>query len=533
MPLSRRRFLTAAAPLGLGPLLPACDADVDGADVDDADIDGGGADPVFRHGVASGDPLPDRVVLWTRVTPGADQLAPVAVRYWVASDAEMSTIVQSGGSTTGPERDYTVKVDVGSLVPGATYYYRFDALGESSVVGRTRTLPVGAVGRLRLCVVSCSNYAFGFFNAYRSIAAREDLDLVLHLGDYIYEYRNAEYGDGVPLGRVPAPDREILTLADYRERHAQYKTDPDLQEVHRQHPLCVVWDDHEVANDASRDGAQNHQPEAEGDYAQRKASALQAYREWMPIRELSGDDVSRIYRSFAVGDLADVILLDTRHVGRDAQAADECETEQLADPARSLLGAAQEAWLLEQLDDSLARGARWRLLGQQVMMGQLVNLVAQPACVFSRDQWDGYAASRTRLLTHLEERAIDNVVVLTGDIHTSWALDLSLDPFDPAVYEPASGSGSLAVELVTPAVTSAGIEDPLLAAQLTALVGTTHGHVKFVELTRRGYLLLDVTSERVQAEWYFLQTILERGSGEELAAVFEVRAGTNHLTAPA
>jgi alkaline phosphatase D len=251
----------------------------------------------------------------------------------------------------------------------------------------------------------------------------------------------------------------------------------------------------------------------------------------MPLRELPGDDLSRIYRSFPVGDLADVILLDTRHVARDPQVLDACNTEQLNDPARTLLGAAQEGWLFEQLDVSLARGARWRLIGQQVMMGQLVNVIVQPPCAFNTDQWDGYAASRTRLLAHLEERAIHNVVVLTGDIHTSWAIDLSFDPFDPAVYEPASGSGSLAVELVTPAVTSAGIEDPLLAAQLTALVGMTHGHVKFVDLTRRGYLLLDITPERVQAEWYFLQTILEPDPGEELAAVFEVRAGENRLTA--
>jgi alkaline phosphatase D len=251
-------------------------------------------DPVFRHGVASGDPLPDRVILWTRVTAPGDV---VPVRWVVADDPKLARVVAGGEVQTGSERDYTVKVDVTGLRPATTYYYRFESGRGQSPIGRTRTLPARNVSRIRLGVVSCSNYPFGYFNAYAALARRADLDAILHLGDYIYEYQNGRFGDGGKIGRIPDPNAEILSLADYRARHAQYKADPDSQAIHRQHPFIVIWDDHELANNAWSGGAENHNPDkAEGDWFVRRNAAVRAYFEWMPIREDAASLGPRIYR---------------------------------------------------------------------------------------------------------------------------------------------------------------------------------------------------------------------------------------------
>lgn len=513
MPLSRRTFLYIP-PLALLPVLPGC-----------GDDDNAG-NP-FVHGVASGDPLPDAVVIWTRVSAD-DTTRPVDVDWLVATDMRLEQVVARGVVTTDGRVDYTVKVDVTGLEPGATYFYRFSALGDDSPLGRTRTARQGAIDRLRFALASCSNYPYGFFNAYAAIARRADLDAVLHLGDYLYEYGEGEYGTGAAIGRTPQPTTEILTLADYRTRHAQYKTDPDLQEAHRQHPFIAVWDDHETANDAWRDGAQNHTPELEGDFAARKAAALQAYFEWMPIRGLMTAE-GRVYRTFQFGALADLIMLDTRTVGRDQQVVDPCDTASISDAERQLLGREQESWFFGELVASQTRGARWRLIGQQVMMGQLVNVLTPDACIFGTDQWDGYPAARSRVLGALAENEIDNVVVLTGDIHSSWGNDITANPFDPASYDGATGAGSLAVEIVTPSVTSPGIEDATQADALVGAILMTHPHVRYVNLNRHGYALIDVTPERVQAEWYHVDTILERRGDEVLAHALQVLSGDSHL----
>lgn len=521
MSITRRDFFVRTAPLGALPFFPdKCD------DLFVQD------DPPFLHGVASGDPLARGVILWTRVTPSPEAPAQIRVDWVIAKDPELEHVVQRGTQVTSAESDYTVKVDVDRLKPATTYYYRFASVGHASILGRTRTLPEGSVERVRLACTSCSNYPFGFFNAYRLIGQRADLDLVLHLGDYLYEYANGEFGDGTPLGRVPEPDREIVALDDYRTRHGQYKTDPDLQEAHRQHPFIVVWDDHETANDAWTGGAENHQPASEGSWAERKQAAFKAYMEWMPIREGSHSAEGRIYRSFRVGKLLDLIMLDTRLVGRDQQLADPCDPETL-DPARQLLGEEQEAWFLRELEKSQKRSTRWRFVGQQVMFGQLVNATQAGVCAFNTDQWDGYAASRARVLSTLASKSIDNVVILTGDIHSSWAMDIVGNPFDPAQYDAATGRGSLAVEFVTPGVTSPAIEDPLIAAALAQQVLATHPHMKFVELYRRGYLLLDVTPERVQAEWYHVVTLSEPLADADLGAVFVTESGSAHVVAGA
>ncbi len=229
-------------------------------------------DSAFRHGVASGDPLGNRVILWTRVSPKA-LTGSVPVSWSLARDPRLAQIVGRGQTETGASRDFTVKIDVPGLDPGMTYYYRFEALGSQSPIGRTRTLPRNGVERVRLGVASCANLPFGYFNAYASLARRHDLDAVLHLGDYFYEYQNGNYGDGTKLNRLPSPNKEIIALADYRERHAQYKADPDLQDVHRQHPFIAVWDDHEIANDTWSGGAENHSAD-EGDWMARQAAAM-------------------------------------------------------------------------------------------------------------------------------------------------------------------------------------------------------------------------------------------------------------------
>lgn len=522
MSLSRRSFLHYTGPLAVLPILPRhC------TDLADRYINDGSP---FLHGVASGDPLEDRVVLWTRVTGDADAPAQVVVIWSISKTPSFERLVASGATVTGPEVDHTVKVDPDGLKPAATYYYRFRALGHDSAIGRFRTAGRGNLARARLAVASCSNYPYGYFNAYAAIARRADLDAVLHLGDYLYEYGNGTFGDGTTLGRVPNPDHEIVTLADYRARHAQYKTDPDLQEAHRQHAFIPVWDDHEVTNDAWQNGAENHQPD-EGDFEERKAAAIQAYFEWMPIRAQLRDGTGRVYRSFHYGRLFDLFMLDTRLAGRDQQVVNPCDGASIGDPNRQLLGEEQEAWLLSELEHSARRGVRWRLLGQQVMFGQLINVLAPGGCIFNPDQWDGYAAARARVLDKLTADAIDNVVVLTGDIHSSWGNDLTGTPFNPLSYDAATGEGSLAVEFVTPAVTSPGVDDPAQAALLAGALRQTHPHVKYVDLFHRGYALLDVTRERVQCEWYHVATIMERSADETLAHALQVVSGTNHLAA--
>jgi alkaline phosphatase D len=534
MALTRRGFLGQAAPWALLPLLPRCgEQDHDSTDISESP---------FQHGVASADPLTDRVLLWTRVTPEAasydsvrDALAafppdPIDVEWSVALDPDMQQVVSSGSTSTDASVDYTVKVDALGLAAGTTYYYRFDALGRPSPVGRTRTLPEGAVAQLRVAVVSCANYPAGYFHAYRLLAERDELDLVLHLGDYLYEYGNAQYGDGAPIGRVPDPEHESVTLDDYRRRHAQYKQDPDLRALHRAHPVVAVWDDHEVANDAWREGAQNHQPVTEGDYATRKAAALQAYFEWVPVRLPDPAEPARVFRSVRIGDLADLILLDTRHFARDLQPADACDPADLGNPERNLLGAEQETWLLGELNRSQADAVTWRLLGQQVMMAQLLNPLTGSTCVYSGDQWDGYASNRARLLSAWAADALTNIVVLTGDIHSSWASDIAADPFDPSQYDPATGAGSVAVELVTPAVSSPGISDPAQALALQAIIAQTHPHIKYAELNRQGYLLLELSHERVQATWYHVGDVRAPDVSEERVAQFQVLAGANRVT---
>lgn len=506
---TRRDFLTATAvAIGSVPLIGV-----------DRVFAVQGSDAVFRHGVASGDPLRDRVVLWTRVTPGAPDTT-VDVEWMIARDARMSRVIARGSTRTSAARDYTVKIDAVALEPGSTYYYRFAARGARSPIGRTRTLPTRPTRRVRLAVASCSNLPFGFFNAYGRIADRTDLDAVLHLGDYIYEYGNGQFGDGTALGRVPFPNRELLTLDDYRGRYAQYREDVDLQAAHRQHPFIVVWDDHETANNSWNGGAANHDA-SEGVWSERRAAALRAWREWMPVREAPGADF-RMYRQFALGDLADLIMLDTRIDGRDQQASRD-DVGEIERASRHLLGAAQEEWLAGSLSDSTAAGKPWQIIGQQVMFAPQ-SPAGTPAP--SSDSWEGYRAARDRVFDFAQAAKVKHLVVLTGDVHSSWAYDLARDPFTRSRYGPDTGLGAIGTEIVAPAITSPGGPAP---ERIPALL-SARPHLKYVVGQRRGYVVLDLTPERLQADWWYVPTIDERNASEQFGKGMVSEAAHPHLS---
>ena len=485
------------------------------------------ADPsLFRHGVASGDPLSDRVVLWTRVTTPATRSAtgPVRVEWQVAADEQLTRIAARGSAEARPERDFTVKVDAGGLEPGRPYFYAFTAGGQQSPIGRTRTLPAATAPRVRLASVSCANYPAGYFNPYRCLANRDDLDAVVHLGDYIYEFENGVYGDGGGLLRIPEPRRETISLSDYRVRYATYRSDPDLQAVHARHPFIVVWDDHELTNDAWRGGAGNHnEDQGEGDWRTRQAAAYQAYLEWMPIREVPGGGI-HLYRTFRFGALADLIMLDTRGL-RDQQVARD-NVAALNSPARTLLGAVQEEWLFNQLRASQRAGTTWRVLGQQIMFSR----ISMPGrAVLLNDTWDGYQAARDRVLDFLDTEKMRDVALLAGDIHSSWALDVPRNPWRG--YTPSTGAGSLAVELITPAVSSPPLFADAAIRQMAPGLRLALPHLKFLEGENRGYLLVDMDAKRLQAEWYHVPGVLQRSPRETKAMTFVCERGSGRLAA--
>ncbi len=513
MTWTRRRLLDLAAKLGLLSMVPAgvaCDEEEEPAlwppfegcdptttawswDGDD------GPEDLFAHGVASGDPLPGGVILWTRVSPADD--GPVEVLWEVATDEAFTDVLASAVVSTDADRDYTVKVDVACLRPSTTYHYRFRAQGRTSVVGRTRTAAYGPTESLSFAFCACSNFPAGWFHGYRAIAEMDELEVVFHLGDYIYEYGGSRL-------RAHVPPHECLTLADYRGRLAHYRGDPDLREAHRRHPFVCTWDDHETANNSWSGGAANHAA-SEGDWADRVAAARQAYYEWLPIREGS------LFRRLTFGDLADFFVLDTRIEGRDEQSTTQ---EEAYDPARQMLGEAQERWLIEGLADV---PSTWTVLAQQVVMAAWS--IAQDAegrpLPLNRDAWDGYPAARSRVFDAVLEHDRD-LVVLTGDVHSSWAQDLAVD--FPA-YNVVTHTGSVGVEAVAPGITSGGgvveLADNLAAAT---------PHIRWADSLHRGFVVMHATHDAITAEWH----LLPDGSVESdtytppaLEASFVVRPG--------
>lgn len=520
----------------------------------------------FYHGVASGDPLQDRVIIWTRVTPETMDGSPIEVAYFVGTDAELTNIVQTGTFTTGPERDYTVKVDVTGLESGTTYYYAFSANGANSLIGKTKTTPTAdEASHLRFGVVSCSNYQAGYFNAYKRLSERTDLDAIIHLGDYIYEYADGGYGDSTLWEDRPLePANEIVTLEEYRTRYSTYRLDTALARAHQQHPFIAVWDDHESANDAYTDGAQNHTEGDEGAWADRKAVAKQVYFEWMPIRENPDES---IYRTIRYGGLMDLIMLDTRLEGRQEQILDVNDPA-LYDTSRTLLGQAQRDWFLEQLSTSTAK---WKVVGQQVIFSELnvgwAALIDPTGPSFEElestflDIWDGYPAERSAIINYLADNGIDNTVILTGDFHSTFAFDVTSTPVDlefqeiPTVgtipfynasgtYDPTDGAGSVAVEFATPSITSANFDENI--GELTAAIfqgqinttlstgqltlGNPNPHMKYTDLVQHGYFVLDIREEHAQADWFFTD-ISQIATDETFGQGWRALDGDNHLEA--
>ncbi|MGI5521184.1 alkaline phosphatase D family protein [Micromonospora sp. CA-259024] len=498
------------------------------------------ADGAFQHGVASGDPLPDGVLLWTRLTPTAEAqpgsgIGPeVDVTWQVAVDPDFATVVAAGTQHTGPTRDHTVKVAVSGLAPATTYWYRFGHADGWSPAGRTMTAPPvdAEIDRLRLGVVSCANWEAGFFAAYRHLAERGDLNLVVHLGDYLYEYGTGEFDAGGTVVRAVRPAHEVLTLADYRVRHALYKTDPDLQALHAALPWVITWDDHEVANDQWSGGAENHTPGVEGAFSDRLAAARQAYLEWMPVR--TGVD-GAIYRRLRFGRLAELSMLDLRTY-RSQQASGTA----VDDPGRTITGDSQMSWLKAGL---AASTARWKLVGNPVMIAR-VDVGALPAwllgplgallgipqngAVLNTDQWDGYNADRNELVDHVRATGTRDVVFLTGDIHTSWANEVTTR--STGLDNPA------AAEFVVPSVTSDNVNDFLglpagnaLSTLGAGLLRSTNPHVRWTELDGHGYGVLEVTRQRCRMDWYHLADRTRASSTSRWVAGWSVGAGSAKL----
>lgn len=460
----------------------------------------------FYFGVASGDPHPNDVLLWTKIVP--EKGAVEEEIFWeVASDSSFANIVQKGKVAAHPETAYTAKVLVEDLDPGTYYYYRFRNGGKYSPIGRTKTAPSGDVDQLRLAVISCVNYPSGYFNALEDLAHRKDIDVVLHLGDYIYEYGsggNRRKG----FSRPHIPPHECVTLEDYRSRYAQYRLDPQLQEVHRLQPFIIIWDDHETANNSSVTGAQNHDPHREGSWEERKAAAVRAWFEWMPILD---NPKENIIRKFSFGNLADLWMLDERLTARSPQASGVDDPE-LMDSTRHMIGNEQRKWLLEGMQ---ASKAHWKLIGNQVIFSPLHD-----SRVFSRnpsvrmDRWDGYPAERQRMFDYWYEHDMNNIVVLTGDVHTSWAFELTADPLNPQVYDRKTGKGVIGAEFTTPSISSFNFDEVVpkfitWEAKRRFKRKKHNPHLRFLDLNRHGYLTVTLTPDAAQADWYFAKTILK------------------------
>jgi alkaline phosphatase D len=466
----------------------------------------------FYHGVASGDPLPDRVIIWTRVTP-EDSVASVGVKWEVAEDENFSSIYKSDTVSTSALRDYTVKVDVDALKPDHVYFYRFIAAGKTSITGRTKTAPVEAKDSLKFAVASCANYEWGYFNAYEKIGDRAVLDAVLHLGDYIYEYGVGKYGD-TTIGRFNIPAHEIVSLKDYRTRYSLYRLDKGLRRAHQQHPFICIWDDHEIANNSHVTGAQNHQPE-EGDYEKRKAAARQTYYEWMPIRE-SGE----LYRSYSFGPLADVIMLDERLAGRDPEITD-INNPDLKKETRSMLGAKQLEWFESALKSSKAT---WKLIGNQVVFSDVYNKGINPKMSRNLDSWDGFPVEKKKIVDFIAQNKIQDIIITAGDTHGSWAIEAAVDVTKN--YKP------FAVEFGTTSISSAnGNEykntDTVKLAEQALM--KNNPHIKYVNDRDHGYLLLTLYPSKTKAEWYYVDNLRTPEATEYVGKKFEVSKGSTKL----
>ena len=538
MSLSRRDFIKAVSSGAVATTLTAC-----GSDDSDATPTGS-----FEYGVASGDPTQTQVIIWTRVTTAASY---VDVTWQVSRSEDFSTVEQSGTFTTDTSRDFTVKVDVQNLNPSTQYYYRFMVGETTSIVGMTQTLPEGSVDKASMAVVSCANYPAGYFNVYKEILKQhqtESFDVVLHLGDYIYEYGAGGYAseDAARLGREPSKGTECITLDDYRKRYAQYRQDQELQALHAALPMIAVWDDHELANDAWKNGAENHQNN-EGSFVDRRAAAAAAWTEWLPVRENTFSNML-IYRQFSFGDLINLMMLDTRLVGRDqpldyfslnAPTMDAIGglVAQSRSADRELLGTEQLAWLMSAFN---SQDAKWNVLGQQVLMSRMElpssvmlamfqlfnatdeqkmdallavnsaisNYLADPSSdtiklPYNLDAWDGYYVERERVY-EIAKASEGHFVCLAGDTHNAWTSELKDVSNNP-----------VGVEFATSSVSSPGLEEylalePVAIAQMEYTLPHLVSELQWTDIKQRGFMRVTFTPEKAQSTWYMLSSVKDK-----------------------
>ncbi|OEG72592.1 alkaline phosphatase [Shewanella colwelliana] len=583
---SRRDFLAMSAK-GVGAAVVSYG--LMGCSSSDDDDEQTGVSVKFMHGVASGDPTHSSIILWTRITPEMD--AETRVSWEIATDEAFSQLIGNGEMVTSQDRDYTVKVDAIGLDAGTRYYYRFKSGTTVSPIGQAKTLPEGAIDSVKLAVMSCANFPAGHFNVYQLASNMDDLDAVIHLGDYIYEYGRGGYAseNAAELGREVMPAGELFTLADYRTRYGQYRSDASLTALHAKVPFITVWDDHEVANDAWADGAENHN-EAEGDFEARKTAALQAYFEWLPIRPWKEGNHEEIYRSFSFGNLLDLHMLDTRLLARDKQLdyadyiddatntidsagfmADVTSTE------RTMLGTEQLQWLQGHMLNSTAK---WQVLGQQVLMGSMMlpaaiatqklsvyqyaelgalaqlaaraaandpTLTAQeysflignqhkltpevmallqlPSIPYNLDAWDGYAYEREVILATAKAKGT-NLVVIAGDTHNAWANELT-----------DSHGDAVGVEFATSSVSSPGLEYYLgisadqQAVTEAGIVDLVAG-LKYTNLRDRGFMVLTFDNEMVRSDWHYVDTLMSTEFSEATDKRFSAvtKAGEKTIT---
>lgn len=502
----------------------------------------------FTHSVASGEPASDSMLLWTRYVPvGGDS---VELRAEIAETPDFTRIVAGGAQITGPWRDFTAKITVAGLAPGRTYHYRFVAPdGSFSPVGRTKTLPEGLAPHFRAAIFSCSNMPFGYFNAYGHAAARDDIDLAIHLGDYFYEYPTGDYPaprDAV-AGRKPEPAGELIHLADYRLRYASYRSDPDLQKLHRGVSMIVQWDDHESSNDSWEGGAQNHQPDTEGDWNARRAASIQAYREWMPVSD-------EPWKAYDIGTLATLFRTETRLLARTKQpdvaplfrqadptaALKAFRDGAWMDPGATMMGSQQENWLAHAMRDSVKTGQRWQVVGFGTILGQTMMpaeaaswiapnaserskyyvldgiAAAKAGLPFNYDNWGGYPAARARFLKSAQGLGA-NLIVISGDSHNGWAYDLGQDG-KPAGVEFAGHSVS------SPGYESSTSADPRTVAA-TLVAGNPE--LKWCDTSRRGYMAMTLTPERVSNDWVMVDTIKAKSLAASVGHSTTVARGRN------
>lgn len=531
--IDRRAFLTAAS---AGLILPARPA-----------LAGIWPETGFTHGVASGNPGQASVTLWTRYVSADGKDNQLLCE--MAEDAGFTKPLGKSFVVAATDDWGVAQLTVRNMPPGRWFFYRFTAPDKTvSPVGRTRTLPVGPVASCRVAVFSCSNKPFGWFNAYAHCAARQDIDLVIHVGDYIYEYPAGEYParEQSLAGRDIAPATELLHLDDYRQRYASYRSDPALQELHRLFPMISIWDDHEFANDAWLRGAQNHQPE-DGNWTARKVAAMRAHREWLM-------NAQPLNARADFGDLVSIITLDTR-LQRDQQldlapavmggtnALADLRDKQWNAIGRSIMGYAQEEWLRDTLKASVQAGQKWQLLAQQVVMGNMVVppaardwlggspsprmkafveggiLAGQAGLPGNMDSWGGYPQNRARVLRWAQEAGAD-LVVTSGDSHNAWAYNLS------------EGGQPAGVEFAGQSVTSPGYESALRANPDDVRAGLVAANPEMVwcDTSRRGYLTIDFTPDRTRADWVFMASIRDRSLATTPGRAAVAKRGERRMT---